>query len=99
MTRKCKKKSDIDDADEVQEITAARTPMEKKKHVCVWHVTKQWHCKTSVKTYKGRSHWAQLTFCGKTFGNKKEVDNHISEACEPISSENCNEHIFFQKRE
>ena len=35
MTKKCKKKSDIDDADEVQEITAARTPMKKNKHVCV----------------------------------------------------------------
>ena len=33
--KKCKKKSDIDDADEVQEITAARTPMIKNKHVCV----------------------------------------------------------------
>ena len=33
--KKCKKKSDIDDADEVQEITAARTPMKKNKHVCV----------------------------------------------------------------
>ena len=35
MTRKCKKKSDIDDADEVKEITAARTSMIKNKHVCV----------------------------------------------------------------
>ena len=34
MTKKCKKKSEIDDADEVQEITAARTPMKKKK-ACV----------------------------------------------------------------
>ena len=33
--KKCKKKSDIDDADGVQEMTAARTPMKKNKHVCV----------------------------------------------------------------
>ena len=36
--KKCKKKSDIDDADEVQEITAARTPKKRvimcvKKHI------------------------------------------------------------------
>ena len=35
MTKNVKKKSDIDDADEVQELTAARTPMKKNKHVCV----------------------------------------------------------------
>ena len=35
MTKKCKTKSDIDDADEVQEKTAARIPMKKNKHVCV----------------------------------------------------------------
>ena len=35
MTKKCKKKSNIDDADKVQENTAAKTPMKKNKHVCV----------------------------------------------------------------
>ena len=35
MTNKCKKKSDIDDADEVQEITSARTVMENNEDVCV----------------------------------------------------------------
>ena len=41
------------------------------------------------------------------FGNRKEVDNHISEACEPISSEctskdeveSYNEHIVVEKKE
>ena len=54
--KKCKKKSDIDDADEVQEIKAARTPMKNNKHVCVTSnktlALKYW-CK---KTFKGRSH-------------------------------------------
>ena len=31
--KKCKKKSDIDDAEKVQEITAARTLIKKNKHV------------------------------------------------------------------
>ena len=35
MTKTFKVKSDIDDADEVQEITAARTPMKNNKPVCV----------------------------------------------------------------
>ena len=56
MTKKCKKKYDINDADEVPEIAAARTPMKKNKHVCVTCnktlELKDW-CK---KTYKGRSH-------------------------------------------
>jgi hypothetical protein len=33
--KKCQKISDIDDADEVQEITATRTSMKKNKPVCV----------------------------------------------------------------
>ena len=32
-----KKQSDIDDADEVLELTAARTPMKRKK-ACVFHM-------------------------------------------------------------
>ena len=35
MTKNSKKKSDINDADEVQEITAARTPIKKNENVCV----------------------------------------------------------------
>ena len=57
MTKKCKKKSDIDDADEVQDITAARTSMKKNKHVCVTYIktlTLKNVCKK--KAYKGRSH-------------------------------------------
>ena len=51
-----KVKSDIDDADKVQEITSARTPMQKNKPVCVT-------CKHTLalkngckQTYKGRAH-------------------------------------------
>ena len=35
MTKTFKVQSDIDDADEVQEITAAKPPMKNKKPVCV----------------------------------------------------------------
>ena len=38
-------------------------------------------------------------YCGKTYGNKKEVYNHILEACELISSENYKEYIAVQKKE
>ena len=56
MTKKCKKKSDIDDADEVQEITAARTSMIKNKHVCV-SCNKTLALNNECKrTNKGRSH-------------------------------------------
>ena len=83
-----KKKSDINYADEVQEITAAKTPMKKNKHVCVT-------CNKTLEDYTEIC-WH---YCGKTLGNKKEVNNHILEACEPISSENYNEHIAVQKKE
>ena len=51
-----KVKSDIDDSDEVQEITAARTPMQNNRPVCVTcHQTLALKngCK---KTYRGRAH-------------------------------------------
>ena len=54
--KKCKKKSDINDADEVQEIIAARTALKKNKHVCVTCKNigiVKWLLK---KTYKGRLH-------------------------------------------
>ena len=51
-----KVKSDIDDSDEVQEITAARTPMKNNRPVCV-------RCNQTValkngckQTYRGRAH-------------------------------------------
>ena len=49
--KKCKKNLEIDDADEVQEITAARTPMKKKKHVCVT-CNKRLALKMGVKNIK-----------------------------------------------
>ena len=58
MTKKIKLQWDIDDADEAQEITAAKTPMKKNKPVCVTcHQTLALKngCK---KTYRGRAHWA-----------------------------------------
>ena len=51
-----KVKSNIDDSDEVQEITAARTPMQNNRPVCVTcHQTLALKngCK---KTYRGRTH-------------------------------------------
>ena len=56
MTKKCKKKSDIDDPDEVQKITAARIPMKKNKHVCVTCNKTLALKNVCKKTYKGRSH-------------------------------------------
>ena len=56
MTNKCKKKSDIDDADEVQKITSARTPMKNNEDVCVT-CNKTLAVKNGCKKkHKGRSH-------------------------------------------
>ena len=53
--KKCKKKSDIDDADEVQEFTAAKTP-KKRISMCVLHVTKHL-CKKHIKTILWQNIW------------------------------------------
>ena len=51
-----KVKSDIDDSDEVQEITAARTPMENNRPVCVT-CNQTLALKNGCKqTYQGRAH-------------------------------------------
>ena len=42
-----KVKSDIDDSDEVEEITATRTPW--KKSLCVLYINTHWHWKMGVK--------------------------------------------------
>ena len=48
--------SDIDDADKVQEITAARTPMKKNKPVCVT-CNQTLALKNGLKkNYQGRAH-------------------------------------------
>ena len=79
---------DINDADEVQDITAARAPMEKKLPVCVT-------CNQSLaltcefkQSYQGKAFWTLVKLLWHFFfWNWKEVENHIFEACKPISSE------------
>ena len=38
-------------------------------------------------TYRGRKHWALAKFLDEMFSNRKEVDNCIYKACEPIPRE------------
>ena len=87
MTKTFKVQSDICDEDEVQEITAARNPMKKNEPVCVTcnqTLALENGCKKLIKEEHTELWWH---YCGKMFGNRKEVDNHIYEACETISSE------------
>ena len=72
MTKKCKKKSDIDYADEVQETTAATTPM-KRISMCLWHVAKHWHWKMGVKKHIKEDHTELCWhYCGKMLGKKRK---------------------------
>ena len=71
-----KVKTDIDDSDEVQEITAARIPI-----TCNQTVAWQTGCK---QTYIERAHWALVKLLWQNV--QQEVDNYIYEACEPCSS-------------
>ena len=83
-----KLKWDIVDADEVQEITAVRTSMNNRISLCVWHVTQHWHWKIGLKKLIMDEHTELLwNYWGKMFRNWKEVDNHIFEACKPITSQ------------
>ena len=97
----------MDDADEVQDITAVRTPL-KKICLCVWHVTNHWRWQLSLNKLIKEEHtelW--WNYCGNIFRNRKEVDNHIFEAFKPISSKctskdavkNVNGNIVIKKEE
>ena len=76
-----KEQCDIDYEDKVQEITAARTPIKNNRSVCVT-CNQTFLLKNWLKTYIQEEH-TQLwcNYCGKMFKNRKEVDNHMYEAC------------------
>ena len=70
--KKCKKKSNIDDADEVQEITAAKPPMKKNKHVCLI-CNKTLALKNEYNKHIKEDHTELCWhYCGKTYGNKRK---------------------------
>ena len=59
-----------------------------KVGLCVWHVTNHWHWQMNLNKLSEEEHtelW--WNYCGNIFRNRKEVDNHIFEACKLISSE------------
>ena len=74
-----KEHCNIDDEDEVQEITAARNPMKKNNAVYV----------TCNQTFAMQNRWKKhlqeeqtelwWNYCGKVFRNRKEVNNHMYE--------------------
>ena len=87
MTKHLKVQWDIDDADEVQENYNCQNPRE-KICLCVWHVTNHLHWQMNLNKLSEEEHtelW--WNYCGNIFRNRKEVDNHILEACKPVSSE------------
>ena len=76
-----KEQCDIDNEDEVQEITAARKPMKKTKAEYVpWYQT--FAMKNELTNHIQEQHtelW--WNYSGKIFRNRKEVDNHMYGAC------------------
>ena len=55
-TKYVKEQCDMDDGDEVKEITVARTPMTNKKHVCVTSNQTFAMENQFKKTFPGRAH-------------------------------------------
>ena len=77
-----KEECDIDHKDELQQITAKRTPMKKCQPLCVTcgqtFAIKNWLTKLIQKEHTEL--WSD--YCGKIFRNRNEVDKHIYEVCE-----------------
>ena len=98
---------DIKDADEVQEITADRTPMKKYAWVCDMQlfigISKLVKTNFSKKNLLSSGEIIWSTFSEK----RKEINNHMFDACKPIGSEctskyefkNYNRNIVVEKEE
>ena len=82
-----KEKCDIDDKDELQQITAARTPMKKVYLKCIKSFmcdmkSKICNAKLVEKLIQKECTELRKNYCGKIFRNINKVDNIIFKVCE-----------------
>ena len=67
--------------DDIQEITAAKTPGKKNSLLCVTY-NQNFNLKDGLKKHIQGEHTELLwNYCGKVFRNRKEKDNCMYEAC------------------
>ena len=83
-----KEKCDIGDKDELQQNTAARTPMKKEQDVVCDMYSNICSQKNQLNKFIQKEHTElRKKYCGKIFRNRNEVDTHTYEVCESTCHE------------